>query len=536
VYAHVRVRTLAFQARVNGTKNCYKLPAKKVGQRDFVGRRCALMVGRTTDCGGGGAGTRTSTATEPRRRTTKDDDDILGGTGIATTRQPTTTTTPSSFCWTACARCHSSSSSSSRSNTTCCGCSDLDSRQEDNNSLIRSQDDNCLIDTTTSTSRQPPSSPPRLAGYSTPTYSTPHRSFAATSGVFPEALFLVNVTEQSRALIPPHLLLLLNSNSQKRKLRSTKLQLRRQFSSQRMTSSESKMNKARGSSFRRRFGKSSKKDDKRNADNSRNDEDDDMAEQDIIPVGQVPSDALDEDDNNNNNNNDSDDREGGRNADRSLLPSRRSRSEIGSKRSVGNSGGGGGGGDASSVSSKGSKDSSSSSSTTASGKKKGRGEGIMRRVRSLSRGRGSRGSKKNGDSADDSTASARPETIVTVTSCRSDGYYNQKAPGSTSKLPRKAPSNLKLFHELAVGLKDAYTAVGQTPTKPLDPTEEGAEQLTEKERRARLVLWEFIGNIDFVSTQTCTRVGRTVCDGNVNVSLSHSISHTCHIIMFISFV
>ena len=88
---------------------------------------------------------------------------------------------------------------------------------------------------------------------------------------------------------------------------------------------------------------------------------------------------------------------------------------------------------------------------------------------------------------------------MTVTSCRSDGYYNQKAPGSTTKLPRKAPSNLKLFHELAVGLKDAYAAVGQTPVKPLT-VEEGGEELSEDDFHARLVLWEFIGNIDFVSS------------------------------------
>ena len=126
-------------------------------------------------------------------------------------------------------------------------------------------------------------------------------------------------------------------------------------------------------------------------------------------------------------------------------------------------------------------------------RKKGRGESFVRRMRSLSRSR-SRSNSRRGKEV----GSNQGETIVTVTSCRSDGYYNQKAPGSTTKLPRKAPSNLKLFHELAVGLKDAYAAVGQTPVKPLT-IEEGGESMPEDEFHARTVLWEFIGNIDFVS-------------------------------------
>jgi hypothetical protein len=67
-------------------------------------------------------------------------------------------------------------------------------------------------------------------------------------------------------------------------------------------------------------------------------------------------------------------------------------------------------------------------------------------------------------------------------------------------LPRKAPTNLKLFHELAVGLKDAYAAVGQTPVKPILENEETGEKIrmSEKEFHGRTVLWEFIGNIDFV--------------------------------------
>jgi len=98
-----------------------------------------------------------------------------------------------------------------------------------------------------------------------------------------------------------------------------------------------------------------------------------------------------------------------------------------------------------------------------------------------------------------------------VTSCRSDAYHAQKAPGSTSMLPRKAPSALKTFHELAVGVKDAYDAVGKTPTKP-DEKAEGFKSLPYYEREARKVLWEFMGNINFllslvdeVATDSATR-------------------------------
>jgi len=66
------------------------------------------------------------------------------------------------------------------------------------------------------------------------------------------------------------------------------------------------------------------------------------------------------------------------------------------------------------------------------------------------------------------------ERIITVTSCRSDAYHDGKAPGSTSKLPRRAPSALKTFHELAVGIKDAYEAGGCMPIKPPpDKTKDG---------------------------------------------------------------
>ncbi len=100
-------------------------------------------------------------------------------------------------------------------------------------------------------------------------------------------------------------------------------------------------------------------------------------------------------------------------------------------------------------------------------------------------------------SAIDDKGERRKEMLVAVTSCRSDGYYNDKAPGSTSKLPRKAPTNLKLFHELAVGVKDAYVAVGARPQKP---TDNDKATMDTREFEARLILWNFVGNLDFVST------------------------------------
>jgi tetratricopeptide (TPR) repeat protein len=117
--------------------------------------------------------------------------------------------------------------------------------------------------------------------------------------------------------------------------------------------------------------------------------------------------------------------------------------------------------------------------------------GLVERIRSASRSRSRSRSRKDMDNLDDGRS-----IMIAVTSCKSDAYHNQKAPGSTSKLPRKAPSNLKLFHELAVGVKDAYAAAGETPTRP-DP-EEWSKHMSKKEIAGRTVLWEFLGNLDFL--------------------------------------
>ena len=120
--------------------------------------------------------------------------------------------------------------------------------------------------------------------------------------------------------------------------------------------------------------------------------------------------------------------------------------------------------------------------------------GVLQRIRSASR---SRSKARNIGEVSEPT---KP-MLVAVTSCRSDAYYNQKAPGSTSKLPRKAPSNLKLFHELAVGIKDAYAAVGQTPIRPEEQEHGGGDANQKPESlEGNTILWEFIGNLDFVST------------------------------------
>jgi hypothetical protein len=118
--------------------------------------------------------------------------------------------------------------------------------------------------------------------------------------------------------------------------------------------------------------------------------------------------------------------------------------------------------------------------------------GVLQRLRSVSRSRSV--SRNVQEEVDD-----QKPILVAVTSCRSDAYHNQKAPGSTSKLPRKAPSNLKLFHELAIGVKDAYAAVGKTPKKPDDENSQEEQNRSSVEREGRRVLWEFIGHLDFVS-------------------------------------
>lgn len=123
-----------------------------------------------------------------------------------------------------------------------------------------------------------------------------------------------------------------------------------------------------------------------------------------------------------------------------------------------------------------------------SGRSRDSRPGFVQRLRERSRSRSRSRTREAG--SDDK------ELMVAVTSCRSDGYYNQRAPGSTAKLPRKAPTNLKLFHEMAVGVKDAYAAVGATPSKP---TDEEQKSLEANELTARTVMWEFVGNLDFVS-------------------------------------
>lgn len=141
----------------------------------------------------------------------------------------------------------------------------------------------------------------------------------------------------------------------------------------------------------------------------------------------------------------------------------------------------------------------SNSSPKSNNNERGRSGGgnIIQRLRERSRSR-SRSSRQRDRSNSDHSNNTK-DMLVAVTSCRSDGYYNQKAPGSTFKLPRKAPTNLKLFHELAVGVKDAYAALGATPQNPKNSDSNGNnEQLDAATLDARTVLWDFIGNLDFV--------------------------------------
>ncbi len=96
--------------------------------------------------------------------------------------------------------------------------------------------------------------------------------------------------------------------------------------------------------------------------------------------------------------------------------------------------------------------------------------------------------------------------LVAVTSCRSDAYYAQKAPGAVSMLPRKAPSALKTFHELAVGMKDAYEAVGATPVS-MDSKSEEFLSMPRIEQEGKTVLSTFMENINFVSLFLVPMIG-----------------------------
>lgn len=114
-------------------------------------------------------------------------------------------------------------------------------------------------------------------------------------------------------------------------------------------------------------------------------------------------------------------------------------------------------------------------------------------------------------SASSSSRGGGKQMLVAVTSCRSDAYYAQKAPGAISMLPRKAPSALKTFHELAVGMKDAYEAVGAMPVK-IPETSAEWKNMSKSEQEGRKVLFDFMGNVNFllalvdeVATDSATR-------------------------------
>lgn len=64
-------------------------------------------------------------------------------------------------------------------------------------------------------------------------------------------------------------------------------------------------------------------------------------------------------------------------------------------------------------------------------------------------------------------------------------------------LPRKAPSALKTFHELAVGTKDAYESLGATPVK-VDENSVEYVNMSKAEQEGRKILFEFMGNLNFV--------------------------------------
>lgn len=150
-------------------------------------------------------------------------------------------------------------------------------------------------------------------------------------------------------------------------------------------------------------------------------------------------------------------------------------------------------------------DGSSVSSSSTNISTTGKRLGLLARVRS--RSRSSSSSRSRGSSTD---VQERPrQVVVAVTSCRSDAYHNPKG-GSRSVLPRNAPPVLKLFHELAVGVQDAYAAMGATPTKPELSDTSGLHstvaELSPLEAEGKKVLWEFMEHLDFVSNLNVTSV------------------------------
>lgn len=143
-------------------------------------------------------------------------------------------------------------------------------------------------------------------------------------------------------------------------------------------------------------------------------------------------------------------------------------------------------------------ESSVSSSSTTGSSGAGKRMGFMASMRSRSRSSSSSRSRGSSDFQEQTK-----QVVVAVTSCRSDAYHHPKG-ASRSVLPRNAPPVLKLFHELAVGVQDAYAAVGATPTKPelLDSAGKiatiGEDRRTRIEEEGRKILWEFMEHLDFL--------------------------------------
>ncbi|KAL7504615.1 hypothetical protein ACHAXN_002449 [Cyclotella atomus] len=132
--------------------------------------------------------------------------------------------------------------------------------------------------------------------------------------------------------------------------------------------------------------------------------------------------------------------------------------------------------------------------------------------RSLSRSRSSTNGYSTLDDESGEGHTTPQDLIITVTSCRSDAYHENRV--TTTKLPRRAPSALKTFHELAVAVKDAYVAGGCVPTKPVssapsttataNTAAEGggansvAGSSNNNNNEAQRILYDFFGNLDFL--------------------------------------
>mmetsp|Transcript_40424 Transcript_40424/g.79103 ORF Transcript_40424/g.79103 Transcript_40424/m.79103 type:complete len:1645 (-) Transcript_40424:50-4984(-) len=103
--------------------------------------------------------------------------------------------------------------------------------------------------------------------------------------------------------------------------------------------------------------------------------------------------------------------------------------------------------------------------------------------------------KRHGSRSRSRSQGRNQAQLVFVTSRRSSKYKNA---GTTSRLDKRAPAALKTFHELAMGIKDAYEATGTAPKVPCHNDQEGNCDQISTNNGASMSICEFLGNLDFL--------------------------------------